>query len=131
MSQRIRIEQGVAWIDLGEAASAAEIHLALEELFAHPDFSTDLDVLYDCRRADFSAIPRTGLQQLATYLASRSYRPRKGALVVDRDVDYGVARMWAVYASGIATERATERRIFRDMDEAREWILSATEPLDG
>lgn len=119
MSVRIDLEERIAWIDLGSAAAVTEIREKLSQLLAHPDYDAGLDVIYDCRRADFSAISATDLQSLAGFLAANRYRPKRSAMVVSRDVDYGVARMWAVYAQA----RPTERAVFRQVDEAHDWIL--------
>jgi hypothetical protein len=120
MSVRIDLHEQIAWVDLGEAAAPDEIRDRLVELFAHPDYSTTLDVIYDCRQADLSAISAGALRDLAGFLAARDYRPRRSAMVVSRDVDYGVARMWAVYAK----PGPTEREVFRNIAETRDWILS-------
>jgi len=123
MSVRIDLQEEIAWVDLGDVTLAAEIRDGLVELFDHPDYSTALDVVYDCRKADLSAISTSHLQSLAGFLAARRYQPGRSAMVVSRDVDYGVARMWAVYAQAGPSERA----VFRAIEAAHDWILRSRE----
>jgi len=114
----------IAWVDLAGVARRAEIVDALDHLQTHPDYRPGMDTIYDCRRADFSQVTASDLRDLAEYLAPRVAGPARRAIVVDRDVEYGVARMWMVYA-----ERAPqERRVFRRLEEARRWLLDSRKP---
>ena len=47
----------------------------------------------------------------------------KVALVVDRDLDYGMTRMWQVFVESHTTSYASAK-IFRNRDEAVAWLKS-------
>lgn len=46
-------------------------------------------------------------------------------MVVEREMENSVIRMWGVYSEKLAPR---ERRIFGDIDVAREWFLANKKP---
>ena len=53
----------------------------------------------------------------------------KVAIVVDRDLDYGMTRMWQVFVESHTNSYASAK-IFRNRDEAVTWLKSF-QPIDG
>ena len=126
MDIQIDSESAIALIDVGEASTVSEIERAIEALLAHPDYVDGMDSIFDYRRCDFSKARPEDLKSIAHFLVPHLPRfAKRVSLVVDRDLEYGVARMYGVYAEEIAPR---ERRIFRDIDAAREWLLSNKQP---
>ncbi|MCH9027150.1 MAG: hypothetical protein IIA05_08565 [Proteobacteria bacterium] len=126
MDIQIDLESAIAVVDVGEASSVPEIESAIEALLAHPDYVDGMDSIFDYRRCDFSKLSAEDLKSIARFLAPHLPRfAKRISLVVERDLEYGLARMYGVYAEEIAPR---ERRIFRDIDAAREWFLSNKQP---
>lgn len=122
MDVQIDRESAIALVDVGEASSAAEIIKAVEALLAHPGFVDGMDTIFDYSRCDFSKVSAEDLKSIARFLVPHLPRfANRVNLVVERDLEYGLARMYGVFAEEIAP---SERRIFRDVDTAREWFLS-------
>ena len=122
MDIQIDRESAIALVDVGEASSAAEIIKAVEALLAHPGFVDGMDTIFDYSRCDFSKVSAEDLKSIARFLVPHLPRfANRVNLVVERDLEYGLARMYGVFAEDIAP---SERRIFRDIDTAREWFLS-------
>ena len=122
MDIQIDSEVAIALVDVGAASSAAEIIKAVEALLAHPEFVDGMDSIFDYSRCDFSKVSAEDLKSIARFLVPHLPRfANRVNLVVERDLEYGLARMYGVFAEEIAP---SERRIFRDVDTAREWFLS-------
>jgi len=93
------------------------VHRALADP-ACPDPAT---LLVDARRAEVN--PSTGdLRDSARFVGSlgRRIRPRL-ALVVERDLHFGLGRMFAAFAE----RHGLNLGAFRDLDEARGWLAEA------
>ena len=92
-----------------------------DDLMAHraairsdPDFEPDFRHLVDLRGVTKMSITADGLGRLLP--GSFCGPGARRALVALRDVDYGMARMHQMAAG------PTEKRVFRDMDEALRWL---------
>lgn len=122
MDIQIDSESAIALVNVGEASSTVEVTKAIEALLAHPDYVDGMDSIFDFRRCDFSKLSTEDLKSIARFLVPHLPRFAKRVnLVVGRDLEYGLARMYGVYAEDIAP---SERRIFRDTDTAQEWFLT-------
>lgn len=79
--------------------------------------------LWDLRGASLGHYREEDLwQQAARGGVFKDRLPRFVAIVVQGELDYGVARMWEVCSAGLGQER----RVFRSMDEARAWLRENT-----
>ena len=67
-----------------------------------------------------SEVDRTSeeMKQLTEFFASHADRLSRCAVVIARDVHYGLMRM----AMAFAEDSPLELRVFRDLDEARTWL---------
>ena len=54
----------------------------------------------------------------------RARGPKKTAIVVERDVHFGLAQMFAICTN----QPGTTRRVFRDYEQARGWLMSTDPP---
>lgn len=97
----------------------AELAEAINEFY---EGVTSKDVIWDLTRGDFSLISNTDIQDLVNIPRSQ-YLARKGgksALVADKDLAYGLAR---VYEARTAMDPLPfETKVFRTMKEAYQWL---------
>ncbi len=93
----------------------------LDDLIADPQWRPGLHILLDHRRLDIATITTEGIEQVSHYF--RKIGPRLGggsiALVMHKDIDFGIARAWE-----LVTEAHVDMRIgvFRSLEEARRWL---------
>jgi len=92
-----------------------------EKLLKDPDFDPSFSQLLDCTRVTFSGFAANDIRKLAerNIFSARSRR----AIVVSSNLDYGFGRMFEMLRDS-AGENGI--RIFRDLDEAVDWLLSET-----
>lgn len=90
-----------------------------EKLLKDSDFDPSFSQLLDCTRVSFSGFRADDIRRLAerNIFSAESRR----AIVVSSNFVYGFGRMFETLRE-IAGERGI--RIFRDIDEAVDWILS-------
>ena len=98
--------------------TADDFREAIKESYRHPDWEKGQDVLCDIREAEFDM----NYEKMSS--AIRSFSPddrsNKLALVVKRDLEYGMFRMFQALTE--PTEIWREMKIFRDINEAKEWL---------
>jgi len=100
--------------------SAEKIKTAFEARLENPDYRPGMKVLWDCSRATLSSISADEVWDLAE-LNTRRANIRglgKSAIVVSKDVDFGVGRMFEFYACGLPWQTA----VFRDLESAMHWL---------
>ena len=90
-----------------------------ERLLKDPDFDSRFSQIMDLTRVNFSAFGADDVRKVAerNIFSSESRR----AIVVSSTLVYGFGRMFEILRE-IAGEKGI--RIFRDVDEAVDWILS-------
>ena len=77
--------------------------------------------LWDLRDATV-AMTTAELERLGHEGQARdNQRSSRAAVVASRDVDFGLARVNEVYRAS----SSTEMRVFRDLEEAREWLTES------
>lgn len=103
----------------------------VEEFFAEvdkdpdrPGFRQNLHLLWDFSAADVSTLDADRLKEMAD--GSQKRMPGRGsksksAILVSADLNYGIARMYDVYAESLPIQRS----VFRDRDEAWAWLTGA------
>lgn len=90
-----------------------------EKLQKDPDFDPSFSQLMDCTRVTFSGIAANDIRRLAE---RNIFSPRsRRAIVVSSNLDYGFGRMFEILRDS-AGENGI--RIFRNLDEAVDWLLS-------
>lgn len=99
-----------------------EVMAFLDHLRAHPRLADARSVLVDAR--DVSGAPDTDeLREIARALQPLlSYGLARYAVVTGSDFVYGVARMFSVFAELMDINVGA----FRDMDEAKAWLVQST-----
>jgi hypothetical protein len=104
----------------------AEVRDALEELYARPDFDPAMNALWDLRDAVTTDISSDDVRKIVQLVKGR--RPSgvssRVALVVSREADFGMARMYEAQLDSVSQGNL---RVLRDIDEATAWVGGAPE----
>ena len=79
-------------------------------------------ILWELTGADISSWQREHITRLIYKVKEYSHLREGGktALVLSRDLDFGISRMYQAYAAGERLEFEIE--VFRDMEKAKEWL---------
>jgi hypothetical protein len=114
---RYRIDPPILRVHIEAPYEDAELGGAAAGLLADPDFVPGLDVLAEIPRgiAPPSDTVRSRVElvvELAPHLG------RRIALVVRREVDFGLGRMFGTFAE----EHGLEVRLFREVADAEAWL---------
>jgi len=112
---------GTVCLSLTGRLTARSVISAIEKLEAHPEFSPERPRLWDVRQADLSKLSRDEFGRIAR-AARESHLSRPGvrvAVLVSRDVDFGMARMFELTeGSSLLASMA----VFRDEAAAMAWL---------
>lgn len=116
---RIDKKSGVVFTTMEGNVSISEIIDGLKGLMNHPDFSPGFNGLVDMRNSTVNSTPEE-VRRIAELMTGQREKigMSRSAVVVSKDVIFGMARMFQVFAeqSSIKTE------LFRDINEARQWL---------
>jgi len=84
-----------------------------------PGYRPGMNALWDLREADLTGLDRKALERLSEVIRQHPARlGAKIAIVVVRDVDYGIMRMWQVYGE----DAPQNRRVFAKITDAQAWL---------
>lgn len=125
LSLKIDPEAKLRILKLTGQTTMQDLYDAIEEVYRHPGFDHSHNSVWDLRECSLADLTSEAVQQIASSVAAqRKARgaPPKGALVVSKDLDYGMARMYETYL-----DSGSDFGVFRDIDEAMEWLMSNTD----
>ena len=93
----------------------------LEDLISHPEWQKGANVLLDHRELSIDSITVEGIERVAGFFVSIADQLGDGklALVMNRDIDFGIARAWELVT---ATEVDMQIRVFKRIDDAKCWL---------
>jgi hypothetical protein len=93
----------------------------LKEVYSEPDYRPEMDVIWDLREADLSPFSTSDIRKVGDYVSGHwgAESGSKAALVVSRDLDFGLSRMYEFF---LESRTSSEVQVFRDYDEAMDWI---------
>ncbi len=95
----------------------------IDALIAHQDWAPDSIVLIDETELDTSPLNTESLKQIA--IICETHRAKLGAvkcaLLAPRNLQYGMARMWAAY---VENNWDVEARVFKKRGEAIDWLTT-------
>lgn len=116
---RIDKESGIVHTTIDGSASTDEIVDGLKSIMNHPDFKPGLNGIADLRNSDMEVFS-ADVKRIANLLIEYRNKigPSKTAVVVSKDVTFGMTRVFQVFAEQSSIETA----IFRDRDEALQWL---------
>ncbi len=113
-----------------EQLSMPDLLGALDRITGHPLFQPGANALWDLSEVTVADADAKEFRELVVEVC-KSIEGRgtgyKVAIVVPRDVDYGVARMYEAYAS----ELPIELRVLRSSGDAWEWFSGRSETPDS
>lgn len=112
-------EAGIVYTTIVGQVSANEVIEKLAAVITSTGYRPGFNGLIDLTKSSYT--PKGNeVRQIAQLLVSHNARigHSRSALVVSRDLGYGLARMF----QEMADESVIETRIFRDMTEARTWL---------
>ncbi len=92
-----------------------------DSLLAHPDFSQDMNVLWDLREGDVSSFSYDDLMNVTRYIENRvegEASVHKVAIVASSNLGFGISRMYEM----LSEELPIILRVFRDIEEASKWL---------
>jgi hypothetical protein len=93
----------------------------LKELYEKPEFDTNMNVIWDLGEADFSAVASSDVRTVMELVGKKwgVEGKSKAALVVSKEVDFGLTRMYEILMSGATSSKVM---VFKNMEKAREWL---------
>jgi hypothetical protein len=100
-----------------------ELRNALKAVYEGEDFDPGKDVLWDLQDADLTAFSSADIKHISGLVKQHwgKSSSSRAALVVSRDVDFGLARM---YEQLLDTGSTGVVRVFRDYEKAIDWLTS-------
>jgi len=121
--------QHLARVSLTGRVSAEDITRWFREMLGHPEFSSDMNSLWDLSGASLDDFPTKDVRRVESFMRQfqEVRRGIKAACVCPQDLNFGLARMYEMLAQ---PGTRVEFRVFRDMREAETWLASC-ESADG
>lgn len=100
-----------------------EIKSLYKTVIAHPDFQEGMHVIWDIRDADASEFDSQDIVRLARYFETqiKDRTDFKVAVIVSRDLEYGLSRMYQVAAADLPAKI----EIFINLEDAKTWITES------
>mgnify|MGYP001820170871 CR=1 FL=1 len=119
MDLRIDEQRRIAHIKLAGRVDKEAILGALNACVAHEGYRPGTGRLWDFFDADLSLVNSETIREMAQYSLRfpPGVRDVKVAFVTDRDLEFGLSRMFEM-----SSRAETPIRVFRTMDEAVEWM---------
>ncbi len=101
----------------------------LDDIVAHPRWRPGLNILLDHRRLDIAPITVEGIDRVSGYFQTLSHKLGDGkiSLVMNRDIDFGIARAWELVTREYVD---MEIGVFRSIEEARRWLVPSQDAAD-
>ena len=93
----------------------------LEAIVSHDSWRPGDTILVDHRKLDIADITLEGIERVSYHFQKMAPRLGVGkiALVMKKDIDFGIARAWELTTSEYVD---MEIGVYRSMDEARMWL---------
>jgi hypothetical protein len=98
---------------------------AMDEITASEEYPPDVNTIWDIREVDFSPM-NEGLARSLIHIRKTTDEKRgntKLAVVVTDDLSFGLSRMYQTLSE--LSELSQEIEIFKNIEEARNWVLTA------
>lgn len=93
----------------------------LKDIISHPQWKPGNNILLDHRALSINAISVSGINEVSAYFKSIADKLGNGkiALVMSREVDFGIARAW----ENITTDDVDIKiYVFRELEKAISWL---------
>ena len=89
----------------------------------HPDYRPGMSILWDLSQANASRMTSSDIRRIAGQNKARLKKagvPYKAAFLAPRDIEFGLSRMYEMFADA----SLVENRVFRTLEYARRWLSS-------
>ena len=110
-------KEGVLIISIKGDPTVSEIKRVLDQTRDESGYS-NLSRLWDFRKASFN-FSAEELEEIASHASSADLDSARVAMLVIKDLSYGVSRMYEAYRKS----PLTDVKVFREEAEAIEWLL--------
>ena len=107
-----------------------EVKSAITGVAEMPGYAKGMSAIWDLRKANIYKFTEDDLYRIVEVIKGGIEDRGTGfklALVASEDFEFGMSRMW----EAIAQDLPLEIKVFRDMDEARTWVVEPEEDEDG
>ena len=93
----------------------------LEDIISHPQWKPGKRILLDHRELNIDEISAAGIEDVSFYFITISDKLGDGkiALVMNRDIDFGIARAWESITN---LDVDIQIHVFRQLEEAINWL---------
>jgi hypothetical protein len=100
-----------------------EIKSSYESVRSHPDFKENMNSIWDIRDADASKFDSQAVIRIARYfeIQTKNRAKYKVAIIVSRDLEYGVSRKYQVAAADLPAKIG----IFTNLEDAKKWVAGS------
>ncbi|MCF8069921.1 MAG: hypothetical protein K9L30_15170 [Desulfobacterales bacterium] len=117
-------EKGYFIIKTSGDTSPDDVENSLKQLFDNKNWCAGKNVLYDNRHEDLGNLSNNDVQKISEkFIKLNDYlNNSKVALVMPKDLAFGIARMWEAHTEFNASFTAC---VFRTIYEAENWIEKA------
>ena len=114
-------EKNIRWHIVRGVIEVPKLAESLKGLYDSSDSYSQMNVFWDLQEADFSSVSSEDVQSLMGFVVKHWGRggKSKAAIVVSRDLDYGMSRMYQLLMEGTTTNKIA---IFKDKNEALVWF---------
>jgi len=117
----IKKPSGPVIITASGPVNGKDIIEALIKMLQDPDFKEGMDALWDFRTVHSGNSETAEIREIVSFV--RANQKKRGinyrvALVVSRDIDFGLARMFEAYSH----ELPFDIQIFKDFNDAQKWL---------
>ena len=113
-------------------ATVEGLDACVQEMLADPRFQPGLHALVDHRQLDWSQMRPEEIKRRVDLIVRDAdhFGLARGAMVMGRQVDYGVARIEQSHFEA-RSELRFKLRVFMSVEEARQWLREAPAPETG
>ncbi|MBU4262466.1 MAG: hypothetical protein KKC76_11445 [Proteobacteria bacterium] len=93
----------------------------LKDIISHPQWKPGNNILLDHRALKIDAITVSGIEDVSEYFKSIADKLGNGkvALVMNRDIDFGIARSWEIITGDDVDINVF---VFRELEKAINWL---------
>jgi hypothetical protein len=118
ISGRVDADRGVAYLVVEEPFAVDDLRGFIETMSSNPDFDPEMGVVVDFTKV--TTVPASSeIEQYMAFLGGQGDRRNvKRAILVENDLQYGMARVAAAYGE----HYSLRVQVYRDLEQALAWL---------
>ena len=127
MEFEVSFQDGIFTVVTRGDAEVMKFREYLDEMFEHDRWQPGMPVLHDHSELNSGPLSVDDIRLIADFCAEsrEQFGNSRLAVVVFRDVEFGLARMWGAFVDGRWNATA---QTFRTPKEGRQWLLQEEPP---